>query len=329
MQRPPRRPRSPRAPWARRAGPLPLAAAIALSGCGFVPGARHARPPLPVPAAVAAAAPAVRCPALVDWTEAGAGRFRGSLRGAGETVPFSLWRAPGPPRPVVLMVPILARGEALMEAIGQRLVAHGFDVATCERAGEAMLPPQRGADLQELLRRTVLRQRLLLAWLRDGGAQPPPARFVLGVSVGGIVSTAVAALEPDLDGVAICLSGGDLGSLLVHSGEGRVRRWVAWRRTNDGIGDDGLQWELRRHLDLEPVQMAASVDPRKVLFVSAVFDDVVTPRHQDLLWEALGRPDRLLVPLGHYSTALALDPVVTAVAEHFRKCLPPDRQAPR
>jgi dienelactone hydrolase len=302
--------------------------ALGLAGCSFVPCTSQPRPPLPLSLPIAAAAPAVRCPQLVGSTEDGPGRFRGTLRGAGETVPFVLWRAPGPPRPVVLMVPILARGEALMEAIGQRLFAHGFDVASCERAGEAMLPPQRGEDLQELLRRTVLRQRLVLAWLREGAAEPPPARFVLGVSVGGIVATAVAALEPDLDGTALCLAGGDLADLLVHSHETRVRRWVDWRRTTDGIGTDGLHWDLQRHLDLEPVRLAASVDPRRILFVSAQLDDVVPQRHQDLLWEALGRPDRLRLPLGHYSTALALDPVVTAVADHFRKCLPSTAEPP-
>ena len=123
-------------------------------------------------------------------------------------------------------VPILAGGADLMEKVGQRLQAHGFDVAFCARAGSALKPPQRGPELEELFRRSVLHQRLLLAWLRAPANDPPPALFALGMSLGGIIATAVAAVEPSLDGLAICLSGGDLGSLVVASGERRVQAWV-------------------------------------------------------------------------------------------------------
>jgi hypothetical protein len=59
----------------------------------------------------------------------------------------------------------------------------------------------------------------------------------------------------------------------------------------------------------------------KVLFITGALDTVVPPRHQDLLWEALGRPQRFTVPFGHYSAFLMLPEVVEAAAEHFRRCL--------
>ena len=51
--------------------------------------------------------------------------------------------------------------------------------------------------------------------------------------------------------------------------------------------------------------------------MSAQFDDVVRPEYQDLLWEGLGRPARLSVPLGHYTSALAMGPILTAVTGFF------------
>jgi pimeloyl-ACP methyl ester carboxylesterase len=244
------------------------------------------------------------------------------LQGMGETVEFELWRSGGEPRPLVLLVPILAGGADLLENVGRRLQARGFDIAFCGRAGSALKPPQRGPELEELLRRTVLHQRLLLAWLRGPSNPPPRGTFVLGMSLGGMVATAVAALEPDLDGLAICLSGGDLPTLVPNSQEGRVEAWVKWRREADGVGTDHLQWELRRELALEPVAMAASIETAKVLFVSAWFDAVIPQHNQDLLWEALGRPARLTVPLGHYTAALAIDPILSAAADHFTGRIP-------
>ncbi len=296
--------------------PLVLCALALTAACSLQPAPSFPRP------ALASTAATVPCPRLVTMQQHGEGRASGTLLGEGEEVRFELHRcrrASGASTspPLVLLVPILAGGRELMTLVAQRFVAEGFDVAFCERAGAAMSPPQRAADLDELFRRTVLHQRLLLAWLRASDT-PPPTLHVMGLSMGGMISTVLAALEPRLGGVAICLSGADLADLVLVSSEGRVQRWLAWRRDTDGIGDDALEWELRQFLAHEPFRFAPGVQTDKVLFVSAALDTVVPRRNQSLLWEALGRPERLDVPFGHYSAALAMDRVIGAAAEHFR-----------
>jgi pimeloyl-ACP methyl ester carboxylesterase len=264
---------------------------------------------------MAADAPAP--PRLEEWREVGPGAFEGKLVAAGEHVRFQL-RRPQPAQngeSLVLLVPILAGGEDLMDQVAQRLVARGFAVAFCARVAPALKPPQRGPDLDLLFHRTVLHQRLLLAFLRHREDRPA-ATFVLGISMGGMVSTVVSALEP-VDGVAICLSGADLADLVRHSSEARVQRWRAWRLATDGVGDDHIAWELQRYLRYEPLAFAPSIATEKVLFVSCDRDSVVPPRNQDLLWEALGRPARLRIGLGHYSAALAIDSILGAAADHF------------
>lgn len=245
----------------------------------------------------------------------------GELVAAGETVRFRLHRREGGegPRPLVLLLPILAGGDDLLASVARRTRDLGFDVAWCMRAGGALRPGQRAADLDDLFRRTVLHQRVLLAWLR--AEHPPDGLFVLGMSMGGMVATVLTALEPDVDGTALCLAGADLAGLIACSTEVRVRRWTEWRQETDGVGRDHVQWELEQFLRYEPLPFAAAIPTEKVLLVGATFDTVVPPRHQDLLWEALGRPARLYVPLGHYSAALAIDPILAAAADHFRERL--------
>lgn len=267
----------------------------------------------PLPAADLAPVP---CPTLRESTPLDASRVRGKLQGNGEVVDFQYWRGEAAVhRPVVLLVPILAGGDELLAMVGQRLLGLGFDVAFCGRAGSALRPPQRGPELAELFRRTVLHQRLLLAWLRTHEA--PPDVFVLGMSMGGMIATAVTALEPSVAGVAICISGADLAGLLRTSTETRVRRWVDWREQEDGVGQDHLEWELRENLSYEPLALAGAVPTEKALLIGAEFDSVVPLRNQDLLWEALGRPARLQVPFGHYTAALAIDEILATAAAHF------------
>ena len=69
---------------------------------------------------------------------------------------------------------------------------------------------------------------------------------------------------------------------------------------------------------MSPIRFAPAVPTEKVLFVSAALDTVVPRRNQDLLWESLGRPQRLDLPFGHYTAALAIDRVLSEAAEHFR-----------
>jgi dienelactone hydrolase len=254
---------------------------------------------------------------LAAFQQDAPGRWSGRLDTGTESVAFHLRTTPSPlPRPVVLLVPILAGGAELMEGVAQRVAEYGFDVAYCARAGGALACGQRGAELDELFRRTVLHQRLLLRWLRERTATPTP-QFVLGISLGGMVATVLAAHEPGLDGVAICLSGGDVADVIANSSEGRVRRWREWRRREDGIGDGALRAELQQFLRHEPLRYAPAVPTERVLLVDATLDTVVPRRNQDLLWEALGRPARYSLPLGHYTAALAIDAIIGEVAAHF------------
>jgi pimeloyl-ACP methyl ester carboxylesterase len=257
-------------------------------------------------------------PALhrIDQRDLGDGRSAGTLTAGPEQVHFQLRRHGAGDRPLVLLVPILAGGEDLMDQVANRLQDRGFDTAFCARVGPALKPPQRGPELDELFRRTVLHQRLLLRWLRQDAA-PPPRIYVLGISLGGMVATVLTALEPTLAGAALVMTGGGIAELVLVSSEPRVQAWRRWRHTADAVGDDHLRWELAALLRYEPLRFAPAVPTRKVLFVGGTLDTVVPPRHQDLLWEALGRPARLDVPLGHYSAALAIGPILDAAAQHF------------
>jgi dienelactone hydrolase len=241
----------------------------------------------------------------------------GDLASGPETVHFHLYPAPRKDAPLVLLVPILGGGEELLRTMARRFVDRGYHALYCDRAGSALRPPQRGPELETLLVRTVLHQRIALAWASDCDRIHPVQKFACGVSMGGIVTTLLTAVEPGLSGSAMCLAGADLPTILGNSAEARIEKWRDWRRSADGVSDDGLQRELRQCLRSDPLRFAPCVPTDRVFLVAADFDDVVRPEHQDLLWEALGRPQRLSVPLGHYTAALCLDPLISSIADFF------------
>jgi dienelactone hydrolase len=275
---------------------------------------------LPLPPAIAAhyALPGAVTQVDLEPVRPGAKAFHGHLRCGEEIAEFTLQCPAADRAPLVLLVPILAGGDTLMEIFASRLTGQGFAVAWCRRAAPALRPPQRGADLELLFRRTVVHQRMLLHWAQANALVDGRAPMVFGVSLGGMVATVLAAVEPMICGTAVCAAGGDLPDLLLHSAEGRVREWVAWRAREDGLGPLMLEEELRRLLESDPARLAPFVATASVLMVEPTLDQVIPLRNRTMLWEALGRPQRLQVPFGHYSAALAIGPILQAAGDFFR-----------
>jgi pimeloyl-ACP methyl ester carboxylesterase len=177
-------------------------------------------------------------------------------------------------------------------------------------------PGQRGGDLERLLRRTILHNRMVLRWARQQPNLGGHRQGLFGVSMGGMVASVLMALEPKLAAGVICLAGGDLADIIRHSTEGRIVRWRRWRREVDGLGPAQIAQEIERELVTEPLRFAPHVAGDKVFLVATRLDQVVPMRNQDLLWESLGRPERLVLPLSHYSAILGLDRILSS-ADRF------------
>ena len=293
---------------------------ILQTACSYVPPPAFPRPARPLPADIAARFALPEEPVLLHQTATDVhGTSRGKLRCGEELIRFHLHRTDQTDRPLVLLVPILAGGGDLMKILARQLVSKGYHAAWCERVAPALKPPQRGPQLEQLFRRTVLHQRALLSWIGEQEDPKPTLTFALGVSMGGMVATVLAAVEPSLTGTALCMAGGDVPAIVIDSKETRIISWRNWRAEEDGLSGVPLQKELQQHLLSDPGRIAPYVDTERVFVVATSFDDVVAPRFQKVLWEALGRPARLTVPLGHYTAALALDGIMKSIADFFEE----------
>ena len=74
------------------------------------------------------------------------------------------------------------------------------------------------------------------------------------------------------------------------------------------------QWQAI--IQTDPLRLAPHVDPDRVLMVIALFDHSVASADQLSLWRALGKPETMFVPLGHYTSILVL-PFQRAVILRF------------
>lgn len=288
------------------------------SGCTHVPPPRHPRPALPLPPHIAQRyalpGPVVEAALIPLGREDGVRFFRGRLECGAERASFHLLLPEaGTPTSLVLCLPILAGGRELMWFVATSFAARGHAVAWTDRVASALKPEQRGPELETLLRRTIVHNRMVLHWARSQPMIDPTRTAAVGISLGGMIGGALFAVEPGLRAVALCLAGGDLPGLVMVSAESRAHSWRSWRHHADGLLGAELRRELATHVLSDPALLGPYVPTSKVLLVGGLFDAVVPKRNQDVLWESLGRPERQLLPVGHYTSALAFGAIVGSI----------------
>ena len=292
-----------------------------ISACSTIAAPDHPRPPLPLPSHIAERYELpgpVNEDYLVRLDERGR-ISRGRLTCGDERPEFHVILPEVTPAPVLLCLPILAGGERLMWHIADQMATRGFAVVWGKRVASAMQSHQKVDDLEELMRRSIIHNRAVLTWAKTQSWADPGPASIFGISTGGILGGILLALEPDLGGGVLILAGGDLPDLLMNSSESRIEKWRRKRSQTDDLNRPRLRELMCTKLLSDPARTGPYVPTDKVLLVSANLDTVVLPRNQDLLWEALGRPERLRMHLfSHYSSILGL-PSVLSRADVFLK----------
>lgn len=307
---------------------LPLFAWL-LAGCGAVQvhvpeGRPRAACPLPSEGAARYAYEVAGVASLVAaWSDAEAEVERGllqvRLQGEAEPTPvkFEFWRSlPAQARwgaraPAIVVTPILGGGRSIARSQCRRLVAAGFHVVLVDRGARVLDVSWKVEDLDRFLRRGVAGRRAVVDWLLSRPDVDPDRLGAMGISMGGIITTLLFALEPRFDSAVIALAGADVPAIISASSEDRLVRWREARAAE--LGDEAaVERALRAAFPDDPGRLAAAIDPRRVLQVTARLDTVVPAARQEALWEALGRPLRYDLPTGHYSGILYLPWVLDA-----------------
>lgn len=151
------------------------------------------------------------------------------------------------------------------------------------------------------LRQTVMdirRAKALLASLPEVDA----GRIsITGVSLGGIMTSLAAGVDGTFWRVVPILAGGDIAAICFH--DARETRRIRQACEAKGI-DQARLAEILRPVD--PLTFASRIDPRGCLMINAVRDEVIPPATTAALRKAIGMPQMLTIPVGHYGAVFFL-----------------------
>lgn len=219
------------------------------------------------------------------------------------------WHRPGRPGPRaargIVLLPILAGDYEVSTTFARAFAAAGYNCLRFGRRAEWLDADRDPEVLGDLLDRFAEDVRRGIAWWTAAVGGPAAPLGLFGVSMGAITGTVVAAREPAIGPLVLCLGGGPLAEVLATAREEMFDVFRAGLAARLGCPEGDLLPRFVESLaGRDPLDAAAGLDRSNVLFVGTRFDRVVAPRFQARLWDALGRPRRVRLPTGHYSAAL-------------------------
>jgi len=167
--------------------------------------------------------------------------------------------------------------------------------------------------LKRTMVQSVLDVRRTVDWITTRSEFDPKRIGIMGTSLGGIVATLSAAVEPRFSAQAFVLAGADLAHILWHSSRVVTQRETMRRA---GYTEDRLRAELQ---DIEPLRFLPSAPKRPSLVITAKFDTVVPPRASQLLIQALDQPEVATLNTGHFGGVFAGSSIISRVGEFFQR----------
>ena len=218
------------------------------------------------------------------------------------------WLRPARPgRTAVVVLPIQGGDYEVSTMLARFLTKCGHHTLRFERRANWLDASRDPAELAPHVRQ-YLRDipRGIDAWVEKGEVDPDRIGL-MGVSMGAIMGAGVAAVDKRIKASVLAIGGAELADILASANDEEINLYREDLRLRLGLTTEQLAAKLRDLLgeqrELDPT---GRVDSESVLYISARFDRVVRYPYATLLWERLGRPRRLTLPCGHYSTALFL-----------------------
>ena len=229
---------------------------------------------------------------------------------------------PGQKRPAVVVLHILGADFALSRYLAARLADRGVAALFIrlpyygERRSPGISTRFLSADIERSttsMRQGICDVRRAATWLASRSDIDPNRIGATGISLGGIVASVTAAIDPQINRAATILAGGDLAEIMWNMPEPASRKAQAAFKA---AGKTRTDLE-RLTKPFDPLTYADRLKSKHVLMIAGNADEVIPPRCAQALWEAAGKPRIHWIDCGHYSSAGYLLPSVRETVAFF------------
>ena len=222
----------------------------------------------------------------------------------------------------IVSLPIQGGDYEVSTHFANHFARKGFHVLRFERRAEWL---DASRSIEDLGRLAIQYRRDVIRGVDQWLTQPNNAverLGLMGVSMGAMMGAAIAGTDPRIEASVLAIGGGDMADVIMHGRDTELDLFRGELAKRLGVSEAALLPRFKEALDpIDGTVYAPSVTPERTLFFGARFDRVVPWRNNRLLWDALSRPKRWVLPCGHYS-AVAFVPLIRWLAtRHFDRWL--------
>ncbi|MCP4105868.1 MAG: hypothetical protein GY749_10075, partial [Desulfobacteraceae bacterium] len=220
--------------------------------------------------------------------------------------------------PVIMVLPILGGSNKIAKSFADYFARHGYAAVIVHRQKEYKKLEQIN-KLDETLRQIVFDHKQAIDWIMTQENLDSEKIGIFGVSMGGIKSSLVSALDSRISASVMVLAAGDLPYILTYSREKGIIKRRKKIMAQENLRLDEFHRKLQRAVKCDPINYAEYLDARKVLMVLAKFDNVVPYRKGKELGDKIGKPETIVLFSGHYTAIPFIFYVKKKSLQFFRK----------
>lgn len=209
-------------------------------------------------------------------------------------------------KPVIMVLPVLGGKNRIAKAFATYFAENGYASIVVHRQSKYKDNIQL-ETLNDTFRQIVLDHKQALDWIEK---QPDIDRRkigVFGVSMGGIKSALISALDDRIRASVIALAAGDLPYVLSFSDEEGIVKRRNRILSENKLTLDQFHGQLSKAISCDPMYFAPYMDAKKVLMILAIFDSTVPYAKGVELREQMGSPETIYLFAGHYTSFLYID----------------------
>jgi hypothetical protein len=207
------------------------------------------------------------------------------------------------PAPVIIVMPVMGGRYRAARHFADHFASHGL-AAVIVRRHEDDKKADELDELNAMFHDVAVDHLQAIDWIERQPELDAARLGLFGISAGAVKGALVYGVDERIDTAVLALAGGDLPYLFSYSNEGVISRGRREALREHGLTQDELYEEIRGEFVHDPLRYAPYVDARRTLLILARFDAAVPHHCGRALREAMGEPETIVLPTGHYGAIL-------------------------
>jgi hypothetical protein len=274
---------------------------------------------------------------VTKWFDFDAGNLNEEIEGE-----ISLFKNPGPndfvvpfyyykakqywddgrhtPAPLVVISPSLQGVTFVDRYIAQQFAENGINCIIFNPNIELKDLSRPLEDVDSYFRLALFSVKMLLDWAENQHDEIDMTKVgVFGMSLGGMISAMALGQDSRLKAGYLVVAGGDLPSVLTHSGSSYLTEYRQLHMEKRKINTlEQYEKALRKIITIDPTHVSIQRNPESIYMVMSRTDNVVPYNNQNILWEALNQPNYSVNNVfGHILTAVTMTWYAQSIVDHM------------